>query len=367
MNVLFANATHRWGGVKSWTLAVGRGLLAGGHRVEIVLRPNDPFGDAARDAGFTVRRLSYGPDWNPLAIAWFLRRLGSGRFDLVVTNVGKDNRTAAVAARLAGVPVVHRVGGPGDLKDRPAIRWAHRHLVNAILVPSVSTRNTLLRQNWIAPGQVTVIRTGIDLEAFRPGRGAGLLRHELRAAPEDILIGTTGQLTSVKGHAVLIEAFALLRRQGLPARLALIGAGPLLRPLAAQADRLGLTDRVHFLGFRRDLPDLLEDLDIAAHPSVEEGLPHSVIEFLAKGKPVVASRLDGIAEAMEDGRSGLLVTPERPVELAGALADLAAHPERRKAMGRAARERALAEFDVSKMTAQVEAFFTSVGRGEPHA
>jgi glycosyltransferase involved in cell wall biosynthesis len=362
VNVLFANATHRWGGVKTWTLAVGRGLVLRGHQVDIVLRPGDPFGEPAAAAGFTVHRLAYGPDWNPLAIGWFSARLGSGGADLVVTNVGKDNRTAAVAARIRRIPVIHRVGGPGDLRDTAAIRWTHRHLVDRILVPSQSTRSALLENSWIIPDQVRVIESGIDLERFRPGQGQGVLRREIGARPHEIVIGTTGQFTAVKGHRHLLDALALLVRDNVPVRAALIGTGPLEAPLLEQAERLGLAGRVHFPGFRRDLPELLEDVDIAVQPSLMEGLPHSVIEFLAKGIPVVASRLDGIAEAVEEGRSGLLVPAEDAGALARSIGELAGDRPRREAMGQAARDRAVKRFDAARMIEEVESFFGSVSR-----
>ena len=360
MRVLFANATHRWGGVKSWTLAVGESLVRRGHDVTIVLRPGDPFGDAAEAAGIRVRRLVYGPDWNPAAISWFLAAILEDRPDVIVTNVGKDNRTAGVAARLSGVPVVHRVGGPGDLVDRAAIRWTQRHVVTRIVVPSSSTRVALLAHRWIDPSRVAVIPNGIDLDRFRPGIGAGRLRAEIGAAPSDRILGTTGQLTVVKGHRFLLDAFARLLEKESSARLVLIGTGPEDDPLREQAKTLGISGRVHFQGFSRELPELLEDFDVAVQPSIEEGLPHSVIEFMAKEKPVVASRLAGIAEAVVDGETGLLVPPGDATALAEALRQLLADRERRLSMGASGRQRAVREFGLDTMIDRVETLFKTV-------
>jgi glycosyltransferase involved in cell wall biosynthesis len=293
-------------------------------------------------------------------VAWFRKHLADR--DVLVTNVGKDNRTAGLGARLAGVPVAHRVGGPGDLTGRAAVRWAHRHIVSAVVVPSESTRRALLAHPWIGEEDVTVIPNGVDLDVFRPGTGLGKLRALVGADPSDLLMVTTGQLTALKGHRFLLRALARLGGETGAWRLAVIGKGPEEERLESLAMELGIADRVHFAGFRRDVHELLEDADLALQPSTTEGLPHSVVEFMAKGKAVVASRLDGIMEAVEEGVTGVLVPPGSPEELARAIADLRARPETRRDMGRAARRRAEAQFGLDVMLDRVEAFLERASR-----
>lgn len=355
MRVLFVNSTHRWGGVKSWTLAVGQRFIERGHDISLMLRSGDPFGDAAATAGLDVGRLHFGPDFNPLAIARLLARVRSWRPDLVVTNVAKDNRTAGVAARLAGVPVLMRVGRRGDVLDRAVNRWAHRHLVTHIVTPSEATRHDLLALPWVRPEDVTTIPNGVDLARWRPAAGAGQLRAEIGAAPDDFLIVTTGQLTAVKGQRFLIEAAGHLAAEGLRLRVVLIGRGREEAALRAEAERAGLTDRVHFPGFRRDIPTLLVDADVVAQPSLMEGLPHSVVEFMAAGRAIVTTGVDGILEAVEDGVTALVVPPGNAAALADAIRRLHDEPERRAALGRAARARAEAAFSESLMIDRVEA------------
>ena len=343
MRILFANSTHRWGGVKSWTLATGRGLRDRGHEIALVLRPGDPFAEAAAGAGLAVETRAWGPDFNPLAIVRFVRQFRAWRPDLVVTNVGKDNRIAGLAARLAGIPVLQRVGRRGDILDRAVNRWAHRQVVSHIVVPSEATRQDLLRHRWVRPEEVTVIPNGVDLERWAPGRGAGKLRGEIGAAPGELLIATTGQLTAVKGQRDLIEAVATLAARGRPIRLVLIGRGREEEALRRRAGELGIGRLVHFAGFRRDLDELLEDADVAVQPSLVEGLPHSVVEFMAKGRAIVASGVDGILEAVEDGRTALVVPPGDPPALARAIERLQDDPELRRRLAGAARLRAEVE------------------------
>src|SRR5262249_24535847 len=133
--------------------------------------------------------------------------------------------TAGLAARFNGVPVIQRVGGPGDLTDRPAVRWAQRHIVSAIVVPSSATRSAVLAHAWIRPDSVRTIPNGVDVGRYRPGPGAGVLRREIGASAQDFVVVTTGQLTRIKGHRFLLTAARELLDRGLPLRVALAGQG----------------------------------------------------------------------------------------------------------------------------------------------
>ena len=355
MNIAFVNSTHRWGGVKSWTLRVAAGLSRRGHGISFFLSPADPFARACRDAGFPVRPVRFGPDWNPWAVRRIQRALREDGVQVVVTNVSKDNRIAGPACRAQGIPVLQRVGRTGDIRDRFRVRWEQRRYVDRIVVPAESIRRDLARFPWMeADRRVEVVPNGVDLERFRPGRGAGKLRGELGVGAEVPLLVTTSQVVAVKGHAVLLDALAQLS----PPRpvLAVVGTGSEIEPLSRKAEQLGLGGNVRFLGFRRDLDELLEDADVAVQPSLSdaEGFPNSVVEFLAKGKAVVATDQAGVPEAITDGVEGLLVTPGDAGEMTEALRRLLADAELRARLARNARRRAEREFGVDLMVDRVE-------------
>jgi glycosyltransferase involved in cell wall biosynthesis len=357
MRIAFVNATHRWGGVKTWTLSLAGRFRARGHEVSLFLRRDDAFAVACRREGLAVETLRFGPDWNPFAVRRLRRRFRELGTEAIVTNVSKDNRVGGAAARSLGIPVLQMVGGPGDLTDRARVRLEQAKLVNHVVVPSRSVRAALDRFPWMeTERRVTVVPNGIDLQRFRPGQGTGTLRRELGLPPEVPLLVTTAQLTAIKGHALLLEAL-----DGLPGvHLAMTSRGreePRLRARAAEA---GLAGRVHFLGFRDDLPLVLEDPDLAVQPSFQEGLPLSVLEFMAKGKATVASRLDGIAEAIEDGVHGVLVPPGDVPALRDAIARLLADPARRGRLGEAARARVRAEFDLERTADRVEGILAAL-------
>ena len=355
MVVSFVNSTHRWGGVKTWTLAVARGLTARGHRVHLCLRRGDPFLDACRDEGLPADGFRFGPDWNPLAVLALTRAFRREGTWVVVTNVSKDNRVGGPAARGLGLPVLQRVGGPGDLRDRFKVRWEQRRYVDRIVVPGAAVKDALARFPWIdAERKIRVVPNGVDLLRFRPGEGAGRLRSELGLQASVPIVVTTGQLTPVKGHRFLLEGMARGAFGEPRPVVVLIGSGPREGPLRELARSLGTADRVCFLGFRRDLPLLLEDADVVVQPSLMEGLPHSVVEFLAKGKAIVATRLPGTGEAIEHGEHGILVPPGDGDALARAVAELLADPARRRRLGQAARKRAETEFALETMVDRME-------------
>ena len=165
------------------------------------------------------------------------------------------------------------------------------------------------------------------------------LRAEWGVAEDEVLAVTVGRLAPVKNHRSLLEAFAAISFKIPKLRLALVGTGHLERGLRAQTDRLGLTGRVLFLGYRSDIPDCLNASDLFVSASVSEGLPVSLLEAWAAGLPVVATAVGGIPEAMGNPAAGILVESGDSASLAAALAALSTDVQRRVRLGDLARKR----------------------------
>jgi glycosyltransferase involved in cell wall biosynthesis len=363
IRIAFVNSTHRWGGVKTWTLDVAPRLAMRGHAVHLFLRRDDPFQNACRNAGLRVEPMDFGPDWNPLAILRLRQLFHRHHIDIVVTNVSKDNRIGGPAARALGLPVLQIVGGPGDLTPRYRVRLEQRRYVTAAVVPARAVRDSLARFDWMdAEHRVAVLYNAVDLDFFKPGPGAGMLRKELKLDPSVPIVMTTGQLTSIKGHDLLLRAMTHL--PGSPV-LTLTSRGPEEEKLRSIARVLGIEHRVRFLGFRErwEIPLLLEDADVVVQPSLEEGLPISVLEFMAKGKAILATRISGIPEAIEDEHDGLLVPPGRVDVLCNGLERLLGDPALRARLGQAARVHAEAEFGLDTLVVNFEALLRGLLRG----
>jgi glycosyltransferase involved in cell wall biosynthesis len=184
-----------------------------------------------------------------------------------------------------------------------------------------------------------------------------LLFAELGVPPESIVVGCVAGLRPVKDHESLIEAMAKLRPRWPSLRLVLVGDGETRPSLERLARQLGLGAVVHFAGMRANEPNLHHLFDISVLCSVSEAFPNSIVEAMAAAKPVVATRVGGIVDAVVDGDTGLLVPPRDPTALAAAIERLLIDPERRRELGRAAARRARAQFHVNHVLPALESLY----------
>ncbi|HEY6947257.1 MAG TPA: glycosyltransferase family 4 protein [Gemmatimonadales bacterium] len=268
----------------------------------------------------------------------------------------------AAAARWLHKPhVITMHGGQRVLshwRRRIAFRWSMRRS-RAVAAVSGATRQLFLDALHLQPDAITVVHNGIVPPP--PGNRAAV-RRELGLAESEVLILSVGNLYPVKGHGVLLEALIqLAARTDLPPwRMALAGRGRETERLKQFATENRL-DRVHFLGHRSDVPDILAAADAWVMPSLSEGLPLALLEAMFAGKAIVASAVGGIPEAIVPERDGLLVPPRDPPTLAAALARVIASPDLRAALGRAARERAVSGFSVAHMADDYERLYAEAG------
>jgi glycosyltransferase involved in cell wall biosynthesis len=196
--------------------------------------------------------------------------------------------------------------------------------------------------------KITVICNGVDTKRYGQSVDRVLVRSQLGLAANARLIAMVGTLKKVKGHCYMIETMASLVSQFPDLHLLFIGDGELRDELEAQVAALDLCERVHFLGNRHDVPDLLAASDIFVLPSLWEGLSMALLEAMASGLPVVASKVSGTVQAIIPNQTGLLVPPGDVERLTEAIRQLLSDPVRAQAMGAAARRRVEAEFSAKK-------------------
>jgi len=206
-----------------------------------------------------------------------------------------------------------------------------------------------------------VIRNGIPLERFEPSRILGAresLRASLGVGPQDPLVFLPAVLRSGKGHDVLLAAAPLIRERVPRVCFALAGCGELEAEVRRGAAALG--SGVRLLGHRRDIPELLAASDLVVLPTLSEALPTVAMEAAAAGRAMVASRVGGVPEVVEDQITGTLVPPGDVRALAEGVAALLLHPEVRISMGEAARRRALEEFGLEAQARTTLQFWREV-------
>lgn len=262
----------------------------------------------------------------------------------------------AWAARLARIPHVFTMHGSRYYAERwrrrLALGWAARSSV-AVTAVSHALGESLRRDLWLRNERVTVIPNGIrPTSASKDG-----VRAALGLRPEARLLLAVGNLYPVKGHSDLVIVLAQLAKRFPTLHVAIAGRGDMADVLLRDARARGVGDRLHLLGLRDDVPDLLASADAFVLPSRSEGLPLALLEAMFAGLPIVATRVGEVPAALQEGAAGLLVSPGRPEELAVAVERILTNSELARELGRRARELALAEFDVATIAVRYRALY----------
>ena len=265
---------------------------------------------------------------------------------------------AVPAARMSGVPVaIHSEHGyeldilsglPGRQR---AFRRAVYEMADAIFTVTDELRRYHARQAWIAPDRIRVIANGIDLESFAPRpEGRRSLCQKLGVPEGRFIFGSIGRLVVIKDHAALLRAAEVLHLRGVDVHVLLAGSGPeLIRHQEYVENSAALAGRVSFVGAVDNVAEVLNAMDVFVLPSISEGMSNTLLEAMACGLPVIASRVGGSPEVIEEDRSGWLFAPGDVIGLAERLERLANSQEMRQSMGKAARARMVLKFSMERM------------------
>jgi glycosyltransferase involved in cell wall biosynthesis len=315
MKIVVHAESRGWRGAEKWLCATALGLAARGHRVLVSCVRGSAVAKAGVAAGLPITHSRPGGDADLARAVGFATMLRRERADVVLLTSFKKSFWAGWAARRAGVPrVVLRLGmdrGP----DRWKYQYAFRHYIDALIVNS-----DVIRQHWAATApwfpahELYVVLNGVPSSPRR----RSTLRAQLAIPPDVPIIAAAGSLEQRKGFDLLLTAFAALTRTN--PRLVIAGAGPDEAALRAQAAALHIDERVHWLGFRHDLPNVLAGADVFVLPSRREGMAFVMLEAMAADLLVIATDVSGVQEALgaRDGRdaAGWIVPPDNAAALA---------------------------------------------------
>ena len=303
-----------------------------------------------------------------------LLRLWRERVDvLYIINQPLTQFWGTLCGRLAGVPVlistIHSTGKVSRIRRRRWVNWFTFRFVDRITALSQTHKTYLVDREGIDPGKLEIISNGIEVERFAANQDVDRLRARLGLGDDEPVVGIVAMLRPEKAHEVFLRSAAQVLAQVPTARFLIVGEGPERPRLEALAKTLGIAARVHFVGARQDVPALVHLFDVAVLSSrpVVETLSVSVLEYLAAGKPVVATRVGSLPELIEDGRTGFLVEPGDWQALAERIVRLLHDRALADRMGQAGQDMVRAQYTIEQTVHQTEACFERLLDGVVHS
>ncbi len=358
VKLLYISTERGWHGGEEQFRQLAEHARAAGHDVRIAARASGEFAQRMSAARFGVTELA-GSVRGPRA-AWRVRQIVRA-FHPAVVHSNEPHGLSLVNLSLVGVGR-HERGGP--------LRIAHRRVLFPVRAPGKYRRcdqvlcvsraiAEVCRTSGLPSERLTVLHEGVD-PARMCGGDAGRGREALGLSPDVPLVLCVAQLAEYKGHRYLLGAWPAVRAAHPHAVLVLAGDGPLRSALEAQVANLGLADAVRFLGYRTDVPDLIQACDLFVLASPEEGLGTSVLDAMFAKRAVIGADAGGIPEMLRDeagDEHGWLVPARDPAALATAINVALADPAERARRAAAGRRRAEQEFTASIMATKTLALY----------
>jgi glycosyltransferase involved in cell wall biosynthesis len=335
-----------FGGTQRQALELARRLDKSRFTVELwVLRKGDDLAQVARDYGIPVVWLARSGWVGPQSLLHLGKHLWTNPPDLLMLLTVIPNIWGRLLGRLTRVPVIvgNCRGGAAPWRQHERVLWP---AADHILCNSQILKDFLVSRYGLPPARLTVVPNGVDTDFFQPGPNN-------RSEASPVLL-SVARLVPDKDHDTMLMAFGRLAEGHPGAQLWLVGNGPRRESLEQKVGDLGLAGRVKFLPATKDIRHLYHQADVFVLSSVAEALPNVILEAMATGLPVVATRVGGLPEAVVPEDTGLLVSPRDVGGLAAALGTLLDDPEVRRNLGRRGRQRVLEQFSFGAMVSRHE-------------
>ncbi|MDY0747545.1 glycosyltransferase family 4 protein [Paucibacter sp. R3-3] len=351
------------GGMERWVERLIERLPPERFVVSALVPCEGPFAERLRALGTNVvaTPMPSDPSWDSIQLAASLVRHAG--VHLLHAHLPNAHVLAALAGRLAGRPVLATVHGRQlTLADLELHRSAGSHL-------SAVCRQTYFHALGLGvqPSLLSFDPNGVDCAVFQPRsrtQRSGLLRTRLGLAPDVPLLGFAGRLSPEKGPEVFVRSIWPLLARLKQAHAVIAGDGPMRAGLEREIGQLRLHKRVHFVGLVEDMAGFYGEIDLLANTSHSEAMPLNVMEAMASGVPVVATRVGGVPDIVAHGYDGWLVAPGDCDDIGGRCAGLLADAALRAQFGAHARQRVLKHFNLDRCTAQVQQLLVRLAGSE---
>lgn len=347
LKILHIDPEMNWGGGEAQVFGLLAYLSNKGHHNVLLAHPRGVLFERCRALDVRLRPFLMRNDLDLRSVAWLRKWIRSEDFDIVHFHTKRAHALSLWLPR-GGTKPKYVVTRRMDYPERAGwyTELLYNRRVDGVIAISAAIA-TLLRQAGVKENKIRRIASGVDAARF----------HRRNELTEVKTIGCIGVLEERKGQRFLLAAAAQLKSRGLKLEYRFAGQGSERAELENQAHRLGIGAETSFLGFVVDTAEFFAGVDLVVMPSLFEGLGVAALEAMAAGKPVVATRVGGLAESIIDDETGILVPPADAQALADAIGRLAESPELAAAMGRRGRERVLGHFTLEQMARQNESYY----------
>lgn len=351
-----------FGGAETLLRDLAHGLETRGYRVTVGYSTPGPFVQELEKKGLTLRRIPRLALIDPVFLYKMYILMKADPPQIVHTHLFKSDFHGRLAARLAGVPVVISTLHNNDVWAR---NWILGHLYGAtarfadrLLAVSPEVREYHLKRTGVPEEKTVVVENGVNVAAFSGYEvEARAIRKEFGIGSETPLFGIIGRLKPQKDLPTFLRAAAQILDERPDSRFLIVGEGPLRDELEAEAKRLNLIPAVIFAGMRKDIPAIMNALDVMVLSSRWEGLPVILLEAMAASRAVVSTAVDGVKGVVIPNETALLVDVEDPVALAQACLRLAGNPDLRAALGVAGLKRVSTLYSLDSMIDKISAHY----------
>jgi glycosyltransferase involved in cell wall biosynthesis len=362
MKILHTNFHRGWGGQSNRILIVCRELCSLGHDVTIAAPPGSKLLEKAEKKGIKCfDGANFTRGFRPFKVYRDVHALREHikkeNFDIIHTHGSQDSwATAYALVRIKPRPPVFRTKHNIFLiKDHLPNKWLYGKATDRIVCISRAIYEYCAAKSYIKESSLDIIHSAVNAEKYSCGNGMRI-RKEFNLEGK-FVTGISGRLRQEKGHTYLFQALSKIKDQAQDLVLLAIGDGSMFAELKELAEKLQITDRVIFTGFRKDVPDILASLELFIMPSISEGLGTAVLEAGAAGLPIIASDVGGIPDIIENGVSGILTPPGEPAPLSEAIMTLYNNRDLAEKYSRKAKEWVTMNFSEKALGEKTEAFY----------
>ena len=352
-NILHLTETSEPGGSETVLAYIASHLDPSRFRSHVCLIQEGWLTDHLRELGVDYRIIENKWSYDPAFLFNLIRLIRRERIDLLHSHEFMMNVYGSVAAKLTGIPMIGTLHGKVYFTEKRSRIKAYKlaiSLSSYFIAVSRDLKKYLIESlDLKRDDKILTIYNGIDIDKYRIETYPNDLAEDLDIRPGMPVIGTVGSLFEVKGLEYLLEATQIVKETVPELRLLITGTGRLENELKALAGELGIAETVKFLGFRGDIPKLLNLMDVYICSSVSEGLSLSILEAMACGRSIVATDVGGNPELITEGISGFLVPSRDPLALAQKVIQLLHDRELRSRLGGAGRQIVEEKFSLETM------------------